>query len=142
MTFVGDEGWMVDASTGRMVVILGKSGVQATNHRIYSRDFVGVYAPCASVGVPFFIFISPRSASRFIYFIRLGAPVRWGLLFFLLPLTVAYAPVPPCVGFADWASAAWAYMLCSAHFYIFYWSSRFYTEGTSFKILALHLQRF
>ena len=89
MTFVGDEGWMVDASTGRMVVILGKSGVQATNHRIYSRDFVGVYAPCASVGVPFFIFISPRSASRFIYFIRLGAPVRWGLLFFLLPLTWA-----------------------------------------------------
>lgn len=113
MTFVGDEGWMVDASTGRMVVILGKSGVQATNHRIYSRDFVGVYAPCASVGVPFFIFISPRSASRFIYFIRLGAPVRWGLLFFLLPLTVGCATWRRALAFAGGRSPPCAHIRCS-----------------------------
>lgn len=67
-----------------MVVILGKGGVQAAARRIYSRDSVGVYAPCVSVGVPVFIFILPRSVSRFIYFIRLGAQVSRGLLSFLV----------------------------------------------------------
>ena len=68
MTFVGDGEWLVDVSTGRMVVILGNDRIQETNRCISSRDFVRFYALCASVGVPFIYFIAPV-AVPFLYFI-------------------------------------------------------------------------
>lgn len=93
MTFVRDGVWLVDASAGRMVVIVGKGRFQETNRRIYSRDFVEVYAPCASVGVPFYLFYRLGRRLVFIFYIAsVGVPVylfhlpRWAGVFYLLLL--------------------------------------------------------